>query len=258
MSEKKKIIREALERAGSLENLFEEIASSESEELQQRQREIEAGPDHPDQDLLRKYALGKVSKEQDHELTEHLMLCGKCAKTVFDIQYLEPIRSELSWERIFHEFKNLFSKISLSMPTEFPVLQDAVARGHESERKLGFHFPGDPLLFSPEAPADGYMAVFYGCEETGEIKVIFPEAHEDPRVSAGQQIGPIADEVEGPGGKHFLKAFWTRLPLFNPEGMDLQDRSLLHEALAQFLDAIEESDSEDWRAALKEFDVVKK
>lgn len=253
MSNNDKIIKEALERTGSLENLFEEIVQSETEELRQLQQTTEAGPEHPDQYLLRDYALGRVSRQQDNEITKHLMVCSKCSETVFDIQYVEPIRAE-SEESWLARIKEFVSNLSFPIFVQFPALE--AVRGPEAEKEIRSYVPGEDLAITLKAPANGYVTIFHVCEETGEVNLIFPsEPYDDPKVLAGEGIAPVEGNVDGPAGKHVFKVFWTKDLLIDFTKLDLSNDEQVEVAKLQFFKRLESLEEADWRVATFEYTV---
>lgn len=248
---KREAIRKALERAGSLEALLEGIVRSESEEFRRHQREVEQGTDHPSHELLREYALGRVSQEEDARLTEHISLCGVCAHEVFKLQYTEKGKKDIviSW---LAWLKNFVPE--LSFPASIHPLEAVRGATEDQER---CYSPGTELVISMEAPADGYVTAFHGCEETDKVELAFPrETDDDPRVSAGLMIPPIAGPVEGPEGKHWIKIFWTRVLVMDPAAYRLMDAEERERASADFFYELAKLDPNNWRLAVIEYQVA--
>ena len=92
MSEEKRI-KEAIQKAGSVEALIERAAPAEAEALKAARRRIEKGPYHPTEDLLQDFALGTLDSEDTLTISEHLDLCESCSDKVFKIQYDEALRA---------------------------------------------------------------------------------------------------------------------------------------------------------------------
>lgn len=250
---KRDSIRKALERAGSLEALLEEIVRSESDEFRKHQQEVERGTDHPSADLLREYAFGRVSREEDRRLTEHISLCGVCAHEVFKLQYSEEESKDtvIGW---MVKLRNFVSSLSFPVAIYAPALEPVRGTMADQERR---YKPGTDLVLSIEGPDDGYVAVFHGCEETGKVELVFPvEPEDNPRVAAGQEMPPITGKVEGPSGKHWFKMFWTRQPQFDPPELDLATEYGRHLALEEFCDRVAQLSADDFRINVVEYDVV--
>lgn len=112
--------------------------------------------------------------------------------------------------------------------------------GAEPDLEPSSYAPGTEIVLTLEAPADGYVAIFHGCEETGEVKPVFPlYATDNPRVLAGQEIPPIAGTVEGPQGMHWFKVFWTKDMFLPSQEFSLENDKGLENAARRFVDALE-------------------
>jgi hypothetical protein len=130
-SEKGKAFGEALERAGSIEALMEEMARSESDAFIDRKGVAESGP-HPPEDQLYDYVLGSLSQPIATAIQGHISLCRECLIQVIHLRRLEEelVNDDLEWaetstvlERLIRWFKDLVS----TEPLDFEILNPAVS-----------------------------------------------------------------------------------------------------------------------------------
>ena len=82
-------------------------------------------------------------------------------------------------------------------------------------------------------------------------------AADNPRVSAGQDVAPIQEEIEGPPGRHFFKAFWTKELLLDPSKFNADNDEQCLRAINEFLDDLEGTNEEDWRVVTHEYEVLR-
>ena len=130
-------------------------------------------------------------------------------------------------------------------------------RGADQAPEERRYRPGTELVISMEAPADGYVTVFHGCEETGKVELVFPrEADDNPHVLAGQEMPPIAGTVEGPPGEHWLKIIWTSEVVIDLAQHDLMNEYGRGLAVQEFCDRLDELRDEDFRITLFEYEVL--
>lgn len=258
--EEKRLLKTELEKAGSIPALLKKMADSQSEEFRLLRRQTEEGPDHPSGEVLYDYVLGWMDRDFTARILDHLILCRKCLEEVIRIRNIEETLTTDTLNRadkvsLYSRITEFISNLSFPVSLEFPALE--AERSTASDEESGSFAPGDELMVTLEAPADGYVAIFHGCEETGQVKLVFPlYATDNPRVSAGQEMPPIEQTVERPPGKHWFKVFWTRGKVFDPEALRPDDEAVLEEVVEGFLDAIESLPSEDWRCATEEYEVV--
>lgn len=258
--DEKKILEEEFRKAGSVPALLETMARSETKEFQEMRQRVEQGPLHPTGEELYKYVLGWLDKEESLLVMDHLLLCSTCLREVLKIRSIEEDLTEDDLAEadkvpLLDRLKGLVSKLAFPVSIHTPALE--AVRGAVPEPQEHRYRPGTELEISAEAPADGYITVFHGCEETGEVELVFPvEPDDNPRVSAGQEIPSITGKVEGPPGKHWFKAFWTKDLLLNPEQSDLRMESVREEAVEEFLDVLQDVPPGDWQMTTKTYEVV--
>ncbi len=187
-------------------------------------------------------------------------LCGRCLREVIRIRRLEEALTEDALARAdrvpwLDRVKRLISELSFPVSIYAPAME--TVRGLEPEPQESRYTPGTDLEISAEAPADGYVTVFHGCEETGKVELVFPRySDDDPWVLAGQEMPPISGQVEGPPGKHWFKVFWTLERLFDPEGLDLANQMDSDRAAQTFVEALAELREEDWRVVSVTYTVM--
>lgn len=233
----------------SAPSFLEHIARSRSRAHVESTKQLENGPYHPSEELLRQYVLAELDKSDTEIVMEHLSLCGLCSRKALKI----------SWE--LNETEPLIERVrafvsSLSFPVSFFPEAGFVRSGISMEEKRSY-VSGTDMILSLEAPDDGYVVIFYGCEETGEVKLVFPrEPADTPHRAAGEQLAPITGTVTGPPGKHFIKVFWTRISLLDPRDLNLRDEKVRATAVANFFEALEDLDENDWRSATTEYEVI--
>lgn len=258
----KKILEKEFKKAGSVPALLEAMARSETKEFRQLKEQIEQGPDHPTGDELYNYVLGWLDRKESLLVMDHLVLCGRCLREVIKIRRLEEALTNDALARAdrvpwFERIRNLVSRFSS------PVLLHALApepvRGVEIESQKDGYTVGARLDISVDVPGDGYMVVFHCCEETGEAKLVFPElSEEEQKVSAGKHLDLGEGHVDGPRGKHFLKAFWTRSKVLDLTDVDPDNEDELKTAIEKFLDALDALPEEDWSQGIFEYQVLEK
>lgn len=258
--DEKRLLEQELKKAGSIPALLEAMARGESEDFGQLRKEVEEGPYHPSGDDLYNYVLGWLEQEHSLRVLDHVVLCGRCLEEVMKIQQIEEALTKdaleradkLSWtERV----RNFISSLSFPVSIYVPALEPVRRSAHDDEKRS--YTTGEEYLLILEAPADGYIAIFHGCEETGQVKLVFPlYSTHNVRVSADQDIAPIQGKVEGPAGKHFFKIFWTRVSLLDPGNVNLQDEQVRDAAVEDFFDALEYLSEGDWRLTTMEYEVV--
>jgi hypothetical protein len=232
----------------SAPSFLEQVARSRSKAHVERKKRLEESPYHPSDELLRQYVLAELDKADTEIVMEHVSLCGTCARRALKITWELKVT-----EPLIDRIKRFLSEPSFLFLVQRPVF----ARGAEPDLELSSYSPGTEIILTLEAPADGYVAIFHGCEATGEVRLVFPLLPEDdPKVRAGQQVGPIRGHVDGPQGKHFLKAFWTANLLLDHTGLDLQDEEEMETAKFSFFEKLEGLDTTDWQATTHEYSVV--
>jgi hypothetical protein len=232
-------------------SLLDLIARSRSKEFLERKKEVEEGPYHPTEELLREYVLDELDESDAEIIMDHLSLCGPCAREALRLTWALQDQTESWWARPLE----LVTR-SLSFSMSIHALCPEFVRGVEPEPQQDRYTLGSDLFISMEAPADGYVTVFHGCEETLRRELVFPlYFNDDPKVGEGWGLLPFSRKVEGPRGKHWLNVFWTRVRAFDPEGLDPNDEIALDEAVEGFFDLVESLPSEDWRSTIKEYEV---
>ncbi len=257
--DEKRILEEEFKKAGSVPALLEAMARSQTEEFRQLRNQVEQGSEHPTGDELYNYVLGWLSREESLSVMDHLVLCGKCLREVVHIRQLEEVLTEdalvradkISW---IDKVKSLVSK--LSFPSNIHMPEPEFVRGGEPELLDSGYTPGTKLVISVEAPADGYIFIFHCCEETGEVKLVFPLFPEDdPKITAGQHRVTVEGRVEGPPGKHFFKIFWTAVSVIDFANIDFQNEEQLDAAKLEFFESINELNEAEWQATIHEYTV---
>jgi hypothetical protein len=248
--EEKRLLREEFTKAGSVPALLETMAREETKECQDLKDQVEHGPHHPTGDELYEYVLGWLSKEESLLVMDHLVLCGRCLREVIRIRRLEEELTEDALKRadrlpLLQRIKGFISK--LFPPLAVHALAPEPVRGVEAEPRKSGYAPGAKLDFLVDIPADGYVVILHCCEETGETKLVFPELPEDdPKISAGQRLGPVEGYAEGPQGKHFLKIFCTRSKVLDLTDVDPDNEEELKSVIDRFLDALGMLSEQDW------------
>jgi hypothetical protein len=239
------------ERDGaSTPSLWQLIARSRSKEVLERKRQVEEGPYHPTEELLREYVLDQLDESDAEIIMDHLSLCGPCAREALRLRWKLRDQTGSLWDKV----SNFISSLSFPVSIHAPALEAVRGASEDKERR---YTPGTELTISVEAPADGYVTVFHGCEETGESKLVFPwQAKDNPRVSEGQRVQLIRGDVEGPPGKHFLKVFWTRERPPDPRKFDLHNDEQREQAEREFFDVLCNLNEEDWRTATRYYEVI--
>lgn len=231
-------------------SFLEQIARSRSKEHVERKKQLQESPYHPSEELLRQYVLAELDKSDTEIVMEHVSLCGICARKALKITW------ELKeTESLMDKIKGFVSSLSFPVFVQFPALEPV--RGTVTEAEARSYSPGEEIILTFEAPGDGHVTIFYGCEETGEIRLVFPlEPEDDSQVRANQQLTPIRGAVEGPAGKHFFTVFWTRMNLLNHEKLNLQDEHVCNAAIEHFFEALEELDEDEWASTTTEYEVL--
>jgi hypothetical protein len=258
--DEKRILKEEFKKAGSVPALLEAMAREETKEFRDLRDQVEQGPHHPTGDDLYNYALGWLDKKESLLIMDHLVLCGTCLREVIRIRKIEEALTEDALKRadrlpLLDRVKSFISQLSFPVSVYAPALEPV--RGVETEPQERCYAPGTKLSISVYAPADGYVVIFHCCEETGEVKPVFPLLPEDnPKVSAVQHWVPVEGCVEGPQGRHFFKIFWTRMPLLDLTDLDLQDLEQSETAKSRFFEGLEGLDAADWQETTYEYSVV--
>jgi hypothetical protein len=236
---------------GSTPSVLDVIARSRSKEFLEHKRCVEESPYHPTEELLREYVLDQLDESEAEIITDHLSLCDPCAREALRLTWKLENQTESLWTKI----SDFVSSLSVPVSIYAPALESV--RGVEPEPQERCYTRGTDLVISIEAPADGYMTVFHGCEETQKVELVFPlESDDDPRVLAGKEISPIAGTVEGPAGKQWLRVFWTREMIMDPTAYRLEDVLERERASEAFLDAMEYLDKADFAIGTWEYTVV--
>jgi hypothetical protein len=259
--DEKKILEEEFTKAGSVPALLETMARSEKKEFQQLRDQVEQGTVHPTGDELYNYVLGWLDRKESLLVMDHLVLCGRCLREVIRIRRLEEALTEDALERadkvpLLPRIKGFISNLFPPVPVH--ALAPEPVRGVETESRTSGYAPGAKLDFLVDIPADGYVVILHCCEETGEAKLVFPELSEDdPKISAGQRLGPVEGYAEGPQGKHFLKIFCTRSKVLDLTDVDPDNEEELKSVIDRFLDALGMLSEQDWREGTFEYQVLK-
>lgn len=255
--DEKRMLQEEFTKAGSVPALLEAMAREETKEFRDLRDQIEQGPHHPTGDELYEYVLGWLEKKDSLLIMDHLVLCGRCLREVIKIRRLEEELTEDALARAdrvpwLERVKSFISRFS------FPVsIALEPVRGAEPVPQKSCYAPGTKIFISVDAPADGYVVIFHCCEETGEVKPVFPLFPEDnPKVSVGQHWVPVEGRVEGPHGEHFFKVFWTAKALLAWADINLQDKKQLEAAKSKFFEQLEGLGPEEWQEATYEYSVV--
>ena len=258
--DEKKMLEEEFRKAGSVPALLEAMARSETMEFRDLRRQVEQGPDHPTGDELYDYVLGWLDKEESLLVMDHLLLCSTCLREVLKIRSIEEALTEDALARadrvpVFERIRRFFSKASLESSIYAPAL--AAVRGEGQEPQEHRYKPGTELAISAEAPGDGYVTVFYGCEETGKVELVFPlHSSDDPQVAEAQEKWSPLRTVQGPPGRHWFKVFWTRPLLIDRAAFPLAEPEEHEQVSADFFDALETLDEEDWAEETLEYTVL--
>jgi hypothetical protein len=259
--DEKKLLEEEFAKAGSVPALLEAMAREETKEFRQLKEQIEQGSDHPTGDELYNYVLGWLDRKESLLVMDHLVLCGRCLREVIRIRRLEEELLVDALERAdkvpwFERIKRLVSKAVPPLQVA-PTLERV--RGLKIESQKDGYTVGARLDISVDVPGDGYIVIFHCCEETGEAKLVFPELpEEDQKVSAGKHLDLGEGHVDGPRGKHFLKAFWTRSKVLDLTDVDPDNEDELKTAIDKFLDALDALPEEDWSQGIFEYQVLEK
>ncbi len=233
----------------SAPSFLEQIARSRSKEHVERKKQLEDGPYHPSDDLLRQYVLAELDKSDTEIVMEHVSLCGICARKALEIKW-----ENKETEPLIIKIKRFLSSLS------FPIFVRPVSalgfaqRGGVQHAEPTSYVPGTEVILMLEAPADGYLTIFHECEETGKVELLFPlETKYASPVSGGQEIWPITSAVQGPPGKHWFTVFWTRVPVIDPAAYQLEDAEERERASADFFEALEDLKEEDVLVGTQEY-----
>jgi hypothetical protein len=97
-SESRKSLSDALDRAGSFEDLMEEMARSEPDAFRDRKAAAERGP-HPPGAQLYDYVLGSVNQPVAAKILAHISLCTECLVEVISLRRLEDelLDDDMEW-----------------------------------------------------------------------------------------------------------------------------------------------------------------
>jgi hypothetical protein len=141
-SEKRKTLREALDRAGSIEALMEEMARSESEEFKKHRDAVESGT-HPSEDQLYDYVLGSLSGPAATVILKHISLCRGCLQEVIRMRALEDdlVDADLEWAEATPVLMNLINWLRSLVsrdPLDFEMLNPATAAAGVRSPVSGF------------------------------------------------------------------------------------------------------------------------
>jgi hypothetical protein len=258
--DEKRLLQEEFTKAGSVPALLEAMASEETKEFQDLKDQVERGPHHPTGDELYEYVLGWLDRKESLLIMDHLVLCGRCLREVIKIRRLEEELTEDALARadkvpLLDRLKGLLSKLSFPVSIYEPAF--GAVRGADQAPEEREYKSGTDLVLSVEAPADGYVTIFHGCEETGEVELVFPwKRKNNPKVSGGQRVEPIRGETEGPPGRHFFTLIWTRERPPDPRKFDLHNEEERKEAEKEFLDDLCKLNEEDWGTATLYYEVT--
>lgn len=130
-SEKRMALREALDRAGSIEALMEEMARSESDEFKNQRDAVESGT-HPPEDQLYDYVLSSLSGPVAANILKHISVCRGCLQEVIRMRALQDdlMDADLEWAeetpvpmKVINWFRSLVSRD----PLDFDMLNPATA-----------------------------------------------------------------------------------------------------------------------------------
>jgi hypothetical protein len=113
------------------------------------------------------------------------------------------------------------------------------------------------LFISMEAPSEGYVTVFRGCEYTDEVEIFFPhDITDDSQVVSSQELKTISATVRPPLGKHWFTIFWTRRPVLDFHQVSVTGEEQKEEALKEFWQALSTLDEGESRATTLDYEVV--
>ncbi len=122
---------------------------------------------------------------------------------------------------------------------------------------LSPYAPGTEIILTLEAPADGYVAIFHGCEETGEVKLVFPlYATDNPRVLRRPGNPSHRRNCRGASGEALVQGILDKRPAARLKQVDVQNEEQYDRALDDFLDSLEHLKEDDWRVVTHENQVL--
>jgi len=260
-TDEKKIIQEALKKSGSLPAMLEEMARTESEEYRQLRRQVEDGPDHPSAETLYDYALGWLKDEETERILDHITLCGSCLEEVLRIRSIEDRLTQDALDRadrkpLFALAKEFISSLSFPFRLEFPRL--VPVRGAEGRPPEGPYKIGEEMHLDYRVPEDGYIVIFHYTEKKRDLELVFPRSLAKAALVISGKKKKVKGIIDGPVGRHGLKAFWTREKLLDLQGVNLKNPAEEETLKERFFSLLAESKEGDWLESTREYEVIDK
>jgi len=259
-TDEKKIIQEALKKSGSLPAMLEEMARTESEEYRQLRRQVEDGPDHPSAETLYDYTLGWLEHEDTERILDHITLCGSCLEEVLRIRSIEDELTQDALDRadkkpLFVRMKEFVSSLSFPLDLQFP--EWVTVRGSDARLPVGPYKIGEEMHLHCRVPEHGYMVIFHYVEERVALDLVFPRSLAKAALLLPGEM-KVKGHVDGPIGRHGIKAFWTRHKLLDLQGVNLKNPAEEEALKERFFSLLAESNEEDWQETTRKYQVIDK
>lgn len=207
----------------------------------------------PDEDKLKSYLIGDISKKEKLKIENHLYCCRKCAEVVLSMDVINVPSLWESIENTISEVTGWLKDIHFIPVGLEPVMSTRISE--EELQKVMKPYEGDDLVIKIPVERDGFLTVIHWNGE--DLSFVLPNIYEgNVAVKAGEvrKIEAIADP---PAGIQYLKVFITEDKILNPGEINFDDKDDVYEKLKGFTKKLQELDESKWSQQIVEYEVRK-